>query len=165
LPLFGLGLHIAQAEQRLRTTHQWSLRITGVDPRHLLYGRYVDYRLALPAQASCSSAAIDCCLCLRSNGETTPPDIRTTSCEAVAVSMHHAAGSKGGPRSCDAYLRGTEVSRLRHFYLSEDDAPEAERRLRLTGATNSAIVRLDIDEQGYATPRLLVIDGEEFGGH
>ena len=140
LPLIVLGISAVRSELRLRASETWEFKVRGYDPRDLLRGRYINYRIDFTESApalSCNDKASDCCLCLSraSDGLTTT---QRMSCTAARD-------------QCEGILRTSTVESLTRYYVPESRALEMERQLRAAIANREdARVILAIDRDGGA---------------
>lgn len=138
LPVVGtIGL-IVRGELALRGA-EWRFKITGYDPRDLLRGHYLVYRIdwgERPVDSECA----DCCLCLdRVEGEQ-----RVTRIECQEA------------RSCDAWLRVGEIDDLQRYYIPED----APRQLEAAVMAGRGELVLSFSRRGGLVIKDLLIDGK-----
>jgi uncharacterized membrane-anchored protein len=151
LPLLVIVGGIVRAEVELAKGTPWVFDVAGYDPRDLLRGRYLQFRLDLheeePNDACDSAAGQDCCYCLSRTEPDAPPRAEATQC-TIAV------------RDCDGALKIAEVQKLRRYYVPEARASELEAKLREAEGRDAARLRLRIDREG--NPRIdgLLVDGE-----
>jgi len=148
LPVLGLLFGIVRPELQLARSEEWVLSVRGYDPRDLLRGRYIEYRLDLkeaPSSHSCPDEDPECCLCLTRVSAQAPPQVRRESC-AMA-------------RACDGLLRTDSLSSLQRFYVPEAHAAEAERRLRDAADRDGARLVIAVDPSGAPQVKNLTIDG------
>lgn len=91
LPLLVLGGIVARNERDIASAKTWRVKITGYDPRDLLYGHYLSFRFdwgASLTRGTCA-AAQSCCLCLDAqNGSTTPLASRKSCAAATQCASH-----------------------------------------------------------------------------
>src|SRR5262245_22959816 len=93
LPVLAIVLGIARAELTFARTKDFTFEITGYDPRDLLRGHYLQFRLQLDqatTREDCNSAAGSCCLCLTQLAGKPVPQIERATCSTA--------------RACDAWL-------------------------------------------------------------
>lgn len=145
LPVLGIALGIARSELHFARAQDWSLPVAGYDPRDLLRGHYIQYRLQLPGAESsyCQDEDRDCCLCLE-RGE--PVSISRQICSAA--------------ESCDGMLRSEYLSQLERYYVPEARAREAEDKLRADAGQGKARLVIALDPGGKPQVRALLIDGK-----
>ena len=141
LPIVALGAMIVRSEITSRTGRPWVIAITGYDPRDLVRGHYLSYRLAFqwdePAER-CTAAA--CCYCLRGPAGS-EPRVRKVACDEVA--------------SCDSSFREAELDHLQQFFIPEDRGAELEREIRSRKAT----LRVRVSGGGSVVIQDLLLDG------
>jgi uncharacterized membrane-anchored protein len=155
LPLLAIALGIVRAELFMRRAHDFVFEIAGFDPRDLLRGHYLQFRLHVdPAleRESCEDDAGDlCCLCLtRVEGDVLVRAERATCATARA--------------SCEGALQTRYLSAAQRYYVPEHRAAELERRLRDAMQRGGAHAVVAVDGAGAARVRELRIDGEPIPG-
>ena len=136
IPFILLSLLIIRAEYHIRTGDQWSFEITGYDPRDLLRGHYLQFRLAYDwdsGKDTCNSGQ-DCCLCL-TDTEKKMPKVHKTNCEIAKT-------------QCDGYMLSEHQSSLNRFYIAESEAKRAEDILRQARVDNNAFLSVSINARG-----------------
>lgn len=154
LPLLAVGLGIVRAELFRSHARDFVFEIAGFDPRDLLRGRYLQFRLRvepLPVREPCDERAADCCLCLTQSGPDAVPYAERATCATARA-------------SCDGALRMRYLNDPQRYYVPEHRARELEQRLLSAMEHRRAHVVLAIDEQGEANVRELRIDGESIAG-
>ncbi|MBM3222738.1 MAG: GDYXXLXY domain-containing protein [Candidatus Tectomicrobia bacterium] len=110
LPLVAF-IGITVRAERLRAAGPvFHVPIIGYDPRDVLRGQYLRYRLQWPADNTCQGPT--CCLCLRASGQHT-----TSACGV----LEHA---------CAAQLSAPMVEQGREFFIQEDAGPALEQAVR-----------------------------------
>lgn len=148
IPFILLCLLIARAEYHLNTGAQWDFAITGYDPRDLLRGHYLRFRIAYDWQEihnECNGEA-SCSYCLSDVGKQAPK---------VQIVPSHLA------KQCDGFMQYDDLQTpLNRFYIAETQAQLAEDILRQARIDNTAYLRLSINKEGV--PRIvdLLIDGQ-----
>ncbi|MBL1319896.1 MAG: GDYXXLXY domain-containing protein [Methylophaga sp.] len=147
IPFILLCLLIARAEYHLSVGAQWDFAITGYDPRDLLRGHYLRFRLAYDWQETKNecSGRTSCSYCLTDIGEQAP--------KVQIVDTHTA-------KQCDGFMQYDDLQTpLNRFYIAETQAKLAEDILRQARIDNTAYLRLSINKKGE--PRIvdLLIDG------
>jgi len=147
LPILAISGGIVRSEWHLHSSRSYSFAITGYDPRDLLRGRYIQFRVQIPrgtGTGDCSGP--ECCLCLQrgENGEATPT--RRMSCASAPV-------------QCDAFVIERELRQIRRYYISEAQATSAEAWVRQAARDQRARVRIEVDAQGHPQLSALTIDG------
>ena len=147
IPFILLCLLVARAEYHLSIGTQWDFAITGYDPRDLLRGHYLRFRVAYDWQESQNecNGRTSCSYCLTDVGKQTP--------KVQIVDTHIA-------KQCDGFMQYDDLQEpLNRFYIPETQARLAEDLLRQARIDNTAYLRLSINKKG--TPRIvdLLIDG------
>lgn len=153
LPLFVLALGMLRAEHHLRHNRRWVFDVTGYDPRDLLRGHYIQYRLVLdesdPAESGVEPCDEDpgagCCLCLAANVPGGPTKVVRTTCEA-AISR------------CDGALQTRYLDELQRYYIPEDRAGELSELFRDAAQDHRTQVVIAIDEAGRPQVDTLLVD-------
>jgi len=142
LPVFALGLMVARAEITTRTGRPYRLSIQGYDPRDLVRGHYLRYRLGFlssPDLEHCTAAT--CCYCLRGPAESEPA-VTKVSCNETA--------------SCDAWFPEGQIDHLEQFFIPEDRGGALGSALR----AHSAQLRVRVSAGGSVVIQDLLLDGK-----
>jgi len=148
IPFILLSLLIARAEYHLSTGTQWDFAVTGYDPRDLLRGHYLRFKLSYDWQKihnECSGTK-GCSYCLTDIGKQVPK---------VQITDTPVA------KQCDGFMQYDDLEEpLDRFYIPETQARLAEDLLRQAGQNSTAYLRLSINKKG--TPHIvdLFIDGQ-----
>lgn len=151
LPVLAIGLGIVQAERTLRRSRDFVLEIGGYDPRDLLRGRYLRFRLVVdPVEAPAACAGVVCCVCL-SAGE---PGARARTEQMPCAEAREA---------CDGWLTPEALARSYRFYVPETRAAELEERLREAMQRHGADAVIAL-ANGVPQVRELRIDAEPVPG-
>jgi uncharacterized membrane-anchored protein len=135
LPIVAFAGLVVRAELLRASGPVFHVAIAGYDPRDLLQGHYLRYRLQWPADGACDGAP--CCLCLRTSGAHTKVECGVTD------------------TACDAQLNHQMVEQGREFFIPEDTGPALEQAIRRGQAT----IALNITPDGQARVHELFIDG------
>jgi uncharacterized membrane-anchored protein len=135
LPIVAFVGLVVRAELLRASGPVFHVAIAGYDPRDLLQGHYLRYRLQWPADGVCEGAT--CCLCLRTSGGHT-----RVECEVA-------------DKTCNAQLSRQMVEQGREFFIQEDAGPALEQAIRRGGG---AIV-LNVTPDGQVRVHELLIDG------
>ena len=152
LPLLAVVIGIVRAELHFAGARDVTFEIAGYDPRDLLRGRYMQFRLRVeesPALEACSGA--DCCLCLTLRGAGVPPGTARARCETAR-------------RECIAVLPTRYVEQSLRYYVPELEAANLEQQLAEAMQHKAARVVLAIDDEGRAEVRALELWGREIPG-
>jgi hypothetical protein len=153
LPVLAIVLGIVRAELTFARTRDFTFEITGYDPRDLLRGHYLQFRLQLDPAAEreyCSPASNSCCLCLTQLDGSPMPRIERATCNTA--------------RSCDAWLDAETATRPLRFYVSDVAAPALERKLQNAMLRRAAHAVMALDSKGRAHVRQLLVDGDPIAG-
>ncbi|MEW5849793.1 MAG: GDYXXLXY domain-containing protein [Myxococcota bacterium] len=144
LPLVVLFLMVVRAELVLATGRHYELAISGYDPRDLLRGQYLRYRIewnASPPPSCVEGSEPPCCLCVEADATPENPRVRTTPCERV--------------NECQAFIRASELSNLEKYFVPEDMGLPLERAIR----DRRASIRVAVSPRGDAVIEELLLDG------
>lgn len=148
IPLLAVVLGIVRAELFLQGAQDFVFEIEGYDPRDLLHGRYLQFRLRVEASepSTCADSEQDCCLCLTRGADVVSQAPRMRCVDASA--------------RCDASLAVTHVQEPMRYYVPEEHARALEQHLIDAMQRNAARAVLAIDASGNVSVRELRIDGE-----
>lgn len=138
LPILFLAyqtLHLAVARG---TGQRVQLRIEGYDPRDLLAGHYLTYRLSLPENADCATLvenfgiAADACLCFHDREIRSQQFIMNT-CEDWQLN------------DCESYIKGScasgrFIAGIEKYYIPETEARELDQYVRSNGAWIEVVI-------------------------
>src|SRR5262245_25464140 len=120
LPLLAIVLGIVRAERFLGRTRDFVFEIGGYDPRDLLRGHYLQFRLMadpLPQREACvDDPQGTCCLCL-------------TRAQPGHVSQVERVTCATARTECDAWLPLGVLARPYRYYVPEESAKELQNRL------------------------------------
>jgi hypothetical protein len=155
VPLVGIGVMVARAEQAASAGPLWRIEIAGFDPRDLLHGHYLQYRYEFQrsgAPSTCGPTTADfsddipldpaCCLCLeRADDFLQPPWVHQVSCEEALA--------------CDGLLRSDLVTPPLRWFAPEDRALDLEQALRVHQPT----ILLRTSPEGHPALVDLHLDG------
>ena len=151
LPLAAILAGVVSAERRAARAPHLLFEIEGYDPRDLLRGRFLQFRLRLPERAAgdCEGTDPDCVLCVTAGepGET------------VSV----ARVSRAAASDCDALLPAASASTPLRFYVPEARAADLERRLAEVAGRGGARADVAIASDGTIQVRGLRLDGVDAG--
>ncbi len=144
LPLLALGGIILKNERDIASAKTWRVKITGYDPRDLLYGHYLSFRFdwsISPEQGVCA-AGESCCLCLDARRESTTPLTSVKSCAAAthcatALSLPNRATCLNGAQSCAKNDASFDPEGAQRYFVPEAAAAQlntllASRRYNLS---------------------------------
>lgn len=142
LPIVALVAMAGRAEIVSRTGRPWVIAITGYDPRDLVRGHYLRYRLDLrwdePGER-CTTET--CCHCLRgeAGGE---PLVTKVPCDQVS--------------GCDSHFGDGELDHLQQFFIPEGRGLELEREIQ----TRRATLSVRVSPAGKVVIQDLLLDGK-----
>jgi len=149
LPLLVLGAGIVRGECAIRSGEIWRFDIGGYDPRDLLRGRYLRFRIEPqwgdPHDQDLASRDAECA-CLERIAERSSAILHAASCASARA-------------SCDSFVVFAELAALDRFYVPEARAKELEQRLQSAAARDAAQALVSIDRNGSPTLVDLEIDG------
>ncbi len=157
LPLVVLGLGIVRSERHLAEGRRWTFEVTGYDPRDLLRGHYIQYRLVLedadlPVVGAADGAPCDdvsgdsCCLCLLADVEQQRTLVERTACELART-------------ECQGALQLRYLGELERYYIPEARAEELTRIFQDAASENLARLVVAIDAAGKPQIDTLLVDG------
>jgi hypothetical protein len=152
LPVLMLVTSIAFPEYRLRVATTWRCPIEGFDPRDLLRGRYIRFRLRFvedqPLEMCSAMDPHGCCLCLDRQGDATAvPRMRRATCATARA-------------PCEGTLSLRDADREQRYYVPETRAREFEDKVQGAVRRGTAYVELSIHRGSRPQIRRIIIDGE-----
>ena len=142
LPIAALAAMVVRAEITSRGGRPWVIAISGYDPRDLVRGHYLRYRLDFrwdePGERCTAST---CCYCLRgpAGGE---PLVTKLACDETA--------------SCDSSFHESQLEHLQQFFIPEDRGTALEGEIRARDA--KLLVR--VSRGGDVVIQDLLLDGK-----
>ena len=155
LPVIAIVLGIVRAELFMRHAHDFVFEIGGYDPRDLLRGHYLQFRLVvdpLAMREACDDGGGEpCCFCL-------------TRAEGGGVATAERATCATARADCDGVLQTRSASQPTRYYVPEEHAADLERRLREAMQRRAAFAVVAVDAEGNGRVRELRIDGEPVPG-
>jgi uncharacterized membrane-anchored protein len=146
LPLVVIALGVARAEAHLASADTWLVDIEGYDPRDLLHGRYLRFRVKLPWQGSDCGYDEECHACLMRD-----PEGGVASAKAVRGR---------GASSCDGILESKYVTMPHRFYIPEARARQLEKQLREAARQDRAQAEFAISADGRALIKAVRLHGK-----
>ena len=135
LPIVAFAGLVVRAELLRASGPVFRVAIAGYDPRDLLQGHYLRYRMQWPADGACDGAT--CCLCLRTSG------------------VHTKVECGVADKTCNAQLSRQMVDQGREFFIQEDAGPALEQAIRRGGGE----IALNVTPHGQVSVHELFIDG------
>lgn len=151
LPLAVLVMGVVRAEKHLANSRAWVFDVTGYDPRDLLRGHYIQFRLDLHEEAElepCDDGKEECCWCLEPNAENEPPRVRRATCSRAKD-------------ECSGFVQARSLEQLRRYYIPEQDAGALEAKLQKAAQEKTARLEVAVNVAGQAQVKRLLIDGQE----
>jgi hypothetical protein len=152
--LLAIAVGIARSELLFARTSDFTFEITGFDPRDLLRGHYLQFRLQLEPREireACDPTAQECCLCVTATEPGQPASVADATC---ATARTH----------CAAWLDRSYLTQPLRYYVPEQRASELEQRLLQAIGRRSAQAVMVLDAHGQAQVRELRIDGQAIPG-
>jgi uncharacterized membrane-anchored protein len=154
LPLLVVVFAIARAELFLKQSTELTLPIGGYDPRDLLQGHYLQFRLVLDAEHTEEREACDanreaCCWCLTRTQDTPAARAERATCRSAR-------------ELCDGALPLQAADRSFRFYVPESQAHALENELRDARAADNAYATFALDQNGEARVRALTLAGKRY---
>jgi uncharacterized membrane-anchored protein len=124
LPLVALLLLIVRAELVLMQGKRWTVAITGYDPRDLVRGHYLLFRLKWKPASSldeqCPSTSENCYLCLERQGGDTSARPEPTMRRVYPYQT----------KQCDSAFPAATEENLHKYFIPEDKGAVLERAIR-----------------------------------
>ncbi|EIJ36377.1 GDYXXLXY domain-containing protein [Thiothrix nivea] len=142
LPILSLGLNAYLKSAQRANGEEVVLPITGFDPRDLLSGHYLQYRVDYGVENGCGEHRTEASVCLRPMRGIYPQ------------------GSL--PQDCGLFIRGRcdssadFLADIERFYIPEEYAQSLEDKVR----DRKGELVLSVDRQGNAAIRDLLIEGK-----
>lgn len=142
LPILALALNAYLKSAQRDSGEQVVLPIEGFDPRDLLSGHYLLYRVDFGVENGCREHNAEASVCLR------------------PVRGIYAQGEL--PADCELFIRGrcddsaAFLADIERFYIPEEYAQALEDKVR----DRKGELVLSVDRQGNAAIRDLLIDGQ-----
>jgi uncharacterized membrane-anchored protein len=135
LPIVAFAGLVVHAELLRASGPVFHVAIAGYDPRDLLQGHYLRYRLQWPADGACDGTT--CCLCLQTSGAHTKVECGVAD------------------TACDAQLSHQIVEQGREFFIQEDAGPALEQAIR----RGQGAIALNVTPNGQVRVHALFIGG------
>jgi uncharacterized membrane-anchored protein len=156
LPLVVLVLGMVSAERRLGDNRRWTFAVTGYDPRDLLRGHYIQYRLVtdetdLPPLGRANGRTCDetipgdCCLCLTENVSGEPALLEWTTCTTAFD-------------ECEGAMQTQYLNQLQRYYIAEANAEWLTELFQDASREHRAQLVVAIDKLGRPQIDTLLID-------
>lgn len=142
VPIAALALNAWLKSQQRASGEEVILPIDGFDPRDLLSGHYLTYRIDYGLQQGCTAPNVAASVCLRPQRGLYLPGELPESCE---LSIHG---------HCDN--SATFTAGIERFYVPEAVAQVLEQQVR----DRKGEIVLSVDKQGNAAIRDLLLDGK-----
>jgi len=154
LPLLVLALGILRSERHLSENRRWVFDVTGYDPRDLLRGHYIQYRLVLDEGDAaarglepCMDSSSDerCCLCLSADVLMGPTTVVRTTCEAAMA-------------QCEGALKTRYLEELQRYYIPEARAEELTTLFQEAAGEHRSKLVVAVDRSGKPQIDTLLVD-------
>ena len=148
LPILLLAFIAGRAEWHLDHSETWHFAIRGYDPRDLLRGHYMTFRLDIsPSEiiAGCALKDPECCYCLEASDDLEAKTV-LTSCDMART-------------TCDAFVRTQPLHSFDRFYIPEDGRREMEQTLRSAAREDRALLAVAVSASGEPMIEGLLVDG------
>ena len=155
LPLLAISLGIVHAQLQLGRARDYVFNIEGFDPRDLLRGRFLQFRLRVDEpqirEACDARAGQPCCLCLTRGAADQPPQVARSTCRDARA-------------HCDGVLQPKYLREPLRFYVAEAHADQLDKQLADSIRKQHAQAVLAIDKSGAVLVRALRLDGKPIAG-
>jgi hypothetical protein len=143
LPVVALVAMVVRAELVVHRGREYVLDIEGYDPRDLLRGQYLRYRVKWNGPATpCADASAECFVCIRAGASASNPAVTEVGAWGLA--------------SCGAAIRRDALDNLREYFIPEGRGPALEAVIR----ERRASVRVSVSSDHDAIVEDLLVDGE-----
>lgn len=149
LPLVLLALMVGKAEMQLADSTVYYFEIEGYDPRDLLRGHYLRFRLQMnqeQAIESCDTRSEECCYCLEPGNREMPSPVRMATCSTAAD-------------MCEDFVRTRPLHALDRFYIPEEGRGQMERNLREAARSDRAHLAVAVSSSGEPMIEALLVNG------
>lgn len=145
-PIVVLATNTWMYQQQRSAGETFKFPIEGFDPRDLLSGHYLFYKVdyGVPSANACPTSDIAAALCLRPEKRVYPADERPTNCEIYVQG------------ECDA--NSIFTAGLNRFYIPQGYASQLEAKI----ADKKGEIEVSIDKRGNAAILDLLIDGKSW---
>ena len=143
-PIVVLAANTWMYQQQRSSGETFKFPIEGFDPRDMLSGHYLFYKVdyAVPSTNGCPTSDISAVLCLRPERRVYPTDELPSSCEVYLQG------------ECDASTVFT--AGLDRFYIPQEYAAALEAKI----ADKKGAIEVSIDKRGNAAILDLLIEGK-----
>jgi uncharacterized membrane-anchored protein len=142
IPIVALALNAYLKSMQRASGEEVVLPIEGFDPRDLLSGHYLTYRIDYGLEQGCSEHNVPASICLRPLRGLYPQGSLPEDCTLFI---------KGRCDDNAAFMAGIE-----RFYIPEESAQVLEQKVQ----DKRGAVVLSVDRQGNAAIRDLLLDGK-----
>lgn len=141
LPIVALALMVTRGEVTTRTGRPYRIAIEGYDPRDMVRGHFLRYRLQFAwdePRERCTTA--ECAYCLRGPAGSEPRVVKV---------------SAGDTADCDASFPEKQLDHLQEFYIPEDRGTALEQAIR----KHKAELSVRVSGGGAVVIQDLLLDG------
>jgi hypothetical protein len=154
LPLLAVLLGIGRSEWKLSIARDFTFEIGGYDPRDLLRGHYLQFRLRLDdikEREACDPITAECCLCLTATVRDLPAHVERATCATARA-------------ECDGALAREYEGKSLRYYVSELSATSLEEQMMNAMQHRAAHAVLSVSKDGRAEVRELRLYGQPIPG-
>lgn len=149
IPILFLLLNVVHKQYLSSSGTVVTLPVEGFDPRDLLSGHYVEYRVKYETTNSCYDVVVEhhvfqkMALCLE-------PERKLYAVEDI-------------PKSCELYLLGqcqgeNFIAGIERFYIPDEYATELDQKLR----DEAGSIEVSVTKSGSGIVKNLLVDGEDW---
>lgn len=150
VPIIGLLVLTAYKKYILSSGHEYEFAIEGYDPRDLLAGHYIQFRVVYDANNICEN-----------RNSNTPQDSLTEKQSGyICLEPGPKVFSYEKPNSCLLFIEGIcdytrFVAGIERFYIPQEKAYDLEQKIR----NRKASIKVSILASGKAQIKELLLDG------
>jgi uncharacterized membrane-anchored protein len=147
VPLLVLGGIVVKNERDIASAKTWRVKITGYDPRDLLYGHYLNFRFdwGVSLTRGTCAAGQSCCLCLDAQNGSSTPLANLKNCEAAtqcvsSVPIPDGTNCINGGQSCQNNTDAFNPEGAQRYFIPES----AATGLNMLLANRQYILQVDV---------------------
>jgi uncharacterized membrane-anchored protein len=151
LPILVLVGLVVRGEVLVKTGRKWQVRISGYDPRDLVSGQYLRYRINWKFEGGTDTPSPDCAddapcsYCLNRSAD---------DAAAFPEPTVHRVG-RSQTAACDSSFPVEDETKLQRYYIPEDMGRNLESALR----NREVRLQLSISRAGKVAITQLLVDG------
>ncbi|MBI5495183.1 MAG: GDYXXLXY domain-containing protein [Deltaproteobacteria bacterium] len=144
LPVVVLAAMVLRAEVIIAQGRHYVLDIEGYDPRDLLRGQYLRFRVRWSGGfgGACTPGEEGCCVCFGENAEPDRPWVHHVACTEMSA--------------CQAFINPESARTVNQYFIPEDMGGPLERAIREKRAT----IRVAVSSRGEVIIEDLLLDGQ-----